>query len=77
MIAAERTGRRGFGLEIDPHYVDVAVRRWQAFTGKTAVLAETGQTFEEIAETRCAIGGVPVASATSGDSASRAEEERP
>ena len=47
LIAAERTGRKVRALEIDPAYVDVAVRRWQIYTGKRAMLAETGQTFEE------------------------------
>ena len=37
-------------MEIDPHYVDVAVKRWQDYTGKPAVLAATGQTFEEAGE---------------------------
>src|SRR6185437_740198 len=45
LIAAERTGRKAKALEIDPVYVDVAVRRWQTYTGKTAELVETGQTF--------------------------------
>lgn len=36
LIAAERTGRTCYGLEIDPHYVDVIVRRWEAFTGEKA-----------------------------------------
>ena len=36
IIACERTGRRCFGLEIDPRYVDVAVRRWEAYTGQRA-----------------------------------------
>jgi DNA modification methylase len=35
IIAAERVGRRAFGLEIDPLYVDVAIRRWQAYSGRT------------------------------------------
>jgi DNA modification methylase len=52
LIAAERTGRRARALEIDPHYVDVAVRRWENYTGKAAVLAATGSTFEEITEER-------------------------
>jgi hypothetical protein len=52
LIAAERTGRRGRGIEIDPGYVDVAVRRWQTYTGKTATLVATGQSFNEIAEVR-------------------------
>ena len=46
MIAAERTGRKARALEIDPHYVDVAVRRWQAYAGKSAVFAGSGETFE-------------------------------
>jgi 16S rRNA G966 N2-methylase RsmD len=50
LIAAERIGRRARAIEIDPHYVDVAVRRWQAYTGKAAVLSTTGQSFEEITE---------------------------
>jgi DNA modification methylase len=52
IIAAERVGRRGFGLEIDPVYVDVVVRRWQAYTGRDAILTDTGQTFEEVAAAR-------------------------
>jgi DNA modification methylase len=52
LIAAERTGRRAWGIELDPAYVDVAVRRWQAYTGKHATLVETGQTFEEVEELR-------------------------
>ena len=39
LIAAETTGRVCLGIELDPLYVDVAVRRWQAFTGKAATLA--------------------------------------
>jgi DNA modification methylase len=52
LIAAERSGRRARALEIDPRYVDVSVRRWQAYTGKAAVLAETGETFEAVCEGR-------------------------
>jgi DNA modification methylase len=52
ILAAERVGRRGYGLEIDPRYVDVAVRRWQNFTKRDAVLARTGQTFAELAAVR-------------------------
>ena len=51
-LAAEKVGRRGFGLEIDPLYVDVAIRRWQAFTKRDAILAATGQTFDEVAAAR-------------------------
>jgi DNA modification methylase len=53
LIAAERTGRKACALEIDPAYVDVAVRRWQTYTGKRAVLATTGEAVEE-REEQCA-----------------------
>jgi ParB-like chromosome segregation protein Spo0J len=52
LIAAERVGRKARALEIDPTYVDVAVRRWQAYTGKSAILAGSGETFETTAERR-------------------------
>jgi DNA modification methylase len=52
LIAAERTGRRGRGIEINPIYVDVAARRWQSYTGKAAVLKANGLTFEQVAEQR-------------------------
>ena len=51
IIAAEMVGRICLGVELNPAYVDVAVRRWQAFTGKVAVL-EDGRTFAEIEEAR-------------------------
>jgi DNA modification methylase len=52
ILAAERVGRRGYGLEIDPHYVDAAVRRWQAYTRRDAILKATGETFDEVAKAR-------------------------
>jgi DNA modification methylase len=54
LIAAERTGRRARGIELDPAYVDVAVRRWQTYSGKAATLISSGETFEEVEETRSA-----------------------
>ena len=48
LIAAETTGRVCFGVELNPAYVDVAVERWQSFTGQEALLAETGETFASI-----------------------------
>lgn len=45
MIAAEKTGRRCAGIELSPAYVDVAVKRWQDFTGKDATLESDGKTF--------------------------------
>ena len=52
ILAAEKTGRQGRGIEIDPHYVDVAIRRWQSFTGKQARLASSNETYEIVAEAR-------------------------
>jgi DNA modification methylase len=48
VIAAERTGRRCCGLEVDPLYVDTVVRRWQSFTGESARHAASGRTFNEL-----------------------------
>ena len=48
LLAAEKVGRRGYGLEIDPAYVDVAIRRWQQMTGKDAVHSDTKRTFDDI-----------------------------
>jgi DNA modification methylase len=47
LIAAHRTGRVARLLEIDPLYVDVIIRRWEALTGEQARHAESGQTFAE------------------------------
>ena len=52
VIAAELTGRRAAGFELDPRYVDAIVRRWQQMTGEDAVLAATGETFERVADAR-------------------------
>jgi DNA modification methylase len=49
LIAAERVGRICYGIEIDPIYVDVAIRRWQKHTGDHAIHAASGQTFDAIA----------------------------
>ena len=48
LIAAETTGRVCLGIELNPAYVDVAVERWQRFTGKAAVLDGADQTFDEL-----------------------------
>ena len=52
IIAAEITGRACHAIEIDPVYVDVAVRRWQTYTGTTAHLEAGGRAFAEIAVER-------------------------
>jgi DNA modification methylase len=61
LIAAEATGRVCLCLELEPLYVDVAVRRWQAFTGREAILAEDGKSFAEIAADRAAPSRAPEA----------------
>jgi predicted O-methyltransferase YrrM len=48
ILAAERVGRCAYSLELEPKYVDVALRRWQAFTRRDALHADTGRTFEEV-----------------------------
>ena len=58
LMACERTGRRCHGLELDPLYVDVIVRRWQAYSGASAQLAETAQPFEAVAEERRSRGDI-------------------
>jgi DNA modification methylase len=52
ILAAERVGRRGYGMEIDPLYVDATITRWERFTGKDAVLVTSGDTFAEVAGAR-------------------------
>ena len=48
IIAAEMTGRSCYAIEIDPAYVDVAIQRWQAFTGQDARLDGSGRSFAEV-----------------------------
>jgi DNA modification methylase len=52
LVAAERAGRKARVMELDPRYVDVAIRRWQKYTGKAATLCPFDETFEEVAEMR-------------------------
>ena len=54
IIAGEMTGRSVHALELNPAYVDVALIRWQSFTGKTAILEATGQSFLTTMATRSA-----------------------
>jgi len=69
LIAAEKTGRVGCGLELDPRYVDVVVRRWEAFSGGEARHAVTGKTFAETAEER----QPPIPAREAGDGRGRPE----
>jgi DNA modification methylase len=56
LIAAAKTKRRGYLLELDPLYVDVIVRRWQTLFRSEARHAKTGLTFSEMAEQRAREG---------------------
>jgi DNA modification methylase len=58
MIAAERTGRTARLIEIDPIYCDVIIHRWQTLSGKTAVLSESNETWDEVAAQRRLADGV-------------------
>jgi DNA modification methylase len=52
LIAAHKTGRRGYLCELDPLYCDKIIQRWQARARDEAILAATGQSFDEVAESR-------------------------
>jgi DNA modification methylase len=52
LIAAETTGRVCLGIELNPAYVDVAVERWQRFTGKTAMLEGSGESIGTLTDQR-------------------------
>ena len=58
LIAAHKTGRRARLIELDPLYVDVAIRRWQKHAKDDAVLAAGGSAFTEVVEERIQRGGV-------------------
>jgi DNA modification methylase len=47
LLAAEKTGRVAYLIELDPRYIDVTIRRWQKTTGQDAILVETGETFDD------------------------------
>jgi hypothetical protein len=47
LIAAQRVGRTCYGMELDPLYVDTAIRRWQRYTGERAIHAASGEGFDE------------------------------
>ena len=51
MVAAQKSGRHARLIEYDPGYCDVILRRFEAVTGASAILARTGQTFDDVAAT--------------------------
>jgi len=78
LIAAQETGRVCIGVELDPLYVDAAIRRWQKRTGKDAVHAGTGETFDAIAErSESLLGSALLPTDARVPSASSAECSRP
>ena len=54
LLAAEQTGRRGYGLELDPHYCDVTIRRLISVAGLNAVHADSGESFDIVQQRRTA-----------------------
>jgi len=48
IIAAEKLGKIGYGIELDPKYCDVIVQRWEKFTGKDAIHQQSGKTYKEL-----------------------------
>ena len=67
LIAAEKARRIGYGVEIDPIYVDVAVRRWQTMSGQQAIHETTGQSFAAVQAERLATTPVDMDTAESDD----------
>ncbi len=55
LLAAHKTGRRGYGMELDPRYCDVIIRRLSEATGLEATLADGGETFDAVHERRSAV----------------------
>ena len=68
ILAAERVGRRAYAMELEPRYVDVAIRRWQAFTRRDAVHIATGQAFDEL-DRDCSALQTPEAAARKAETA--------
>lgn len=58
LLAAERTGRRGYLIELDTRYVDLIIRRWQTMTGGKAVLEASGESFDDLKRSRPATPGM-------------------
>jgi len=52
LIAAEKSGRICYGIELEPLYIDTAIRRWQDLTGQFAIHQDTGKSYRELAEAK-------------------------
>jgi hypothetical protein len=83
LLAAERLGRRSFGVEFDPIYLDVAIRRWQALTGGAAELDRDGRDWHEISSERghaiaaCEVGAMVEPGSNASGQGKEAEESVP
>ena len=75
-MAGETNGRRVFAMEISPAYVDVAVERWQAETGRDAILDGDGRTFAEVRTERLGDHAEAPADAPAKDAAPEAARKR-
>jgi DNA modification methylase len=69
LIAADKTGRKARLIEIDAHYCDLIVRRFENHAGKQATLAATGQTFEDLADERASASASQTTQPTSSNNA--------
>jgi DNA modification methylase len=63
LVAAERTGRRGYGIELDPHYCDVIIGRLAKVSGLEATHADTGATFAAVEAERATEGSSALSNA--------------
>ena len=52
LIGCEKKGRKCYGMELEPKYVDVIIKRWQEYTGQEATLEDTGESFNEVADAK-------------------------
>jgi DNA modification methylase len=77
LMAAEKVGRRARVMELEPRYVDVAVRRWEAHTKSDAVLDGDGRTFAEIGAERLAIQAVTARPSACDESPDLSDREGP
>lgn len=61
ILAAERVGRRAYTIEIEPGFVDVAIKHWQVFTRKDAIHTDSGLSFDELTSKRAEVNAPDVA----------------
>ena len=55
IIAAEKSDRRAYALELAPAYADTAIKRWQDYTGQDAMHAESREAYASITKSRAAV----------------------